>query len=66
VGLTAAGRLWGEKSVGGGGVVLVMDDISSSLYRSILARTELGVESERRQLAHSTSCVAAMVCISTS
>jgi hypothetical protein len=61
VGLATAVRLGGgQKSVGGGGAILVMDGVSSDLYRSVLARTRLGVESEQHKQAHSTSCAAAM------
>jgi hypothetical protein len=40
-------KAWGEKSVGGGGAILVTNGISSGLCRPVLAQTGLGVESER-------------------
>jgi hypothetical protein len=49
-----------EKLVGGEGVILVMDGVSSGLYRPVLAQTGLGVELERHQRAHSANCVAVM------
>jgi hypothetical protein len=47
-------------SICGDGAILVVDGISSDLCRLVLAQTELAVESERCQRAHSTSSVAAM------
>jgi hypothetical protein len=38
-----------------------MDGISLVHYRPVLAQTGLGVESKRRQRAHSASCAVAMV-----
>jgi hypothetical protein len=63
VGPVAIARLGGgEKLVGGGGggAVLVVNGVSSGPCRSVLARTRLGVELERRQWAHSASCAVSM------
>jgi hypothetical protein len=61
VGLADAVRLGGgEKLVGGGGAILVMDGISLDLCRPVLSQIELGAESEWRQWVHSASCTAAM------
>jgi hypothetical protein len=40
---------WDEKSVGGDGANLILDGIATGLGRPVLARGELGVESDRCQ-----------------
>jgi hypothetical protein len=49
-----------EKSVGGGGAILVVDGDLSGPCHSVQAPTELGVELKQRQRAHSTCCMVAM------
>jgi hypothetical protein len=46
---------------GGDGANLIVDGITTCLSRLVLARAELGVESDRHQRAHSTSGAMAMV-----
>jgi hypothetical protein len=40
------GRTKDEKSVGGGGASLIVDGVTTGLSRLVLARAELGVESD--------------------
>jgi hypothetical protein len=57
---------WDEKLVGGEGASLAADGIAMGLCRPVPARTGLGVESDRRQWAHSASCMVAMMWMSAS
>jgi hypothetical protein len=50
----------GEKSIGSARAVLIMDGVSLSLYQSVLARTGLELEAERRHREHVASCAAPM------
>jgi hypothetical protein len=47
MGIAAAVKLGGEKSIGGGGATLVADGVPLDPYRSVLAWGRLGVELER-------------------
>jgi hypothetical protein len=60
--LAAAVKLGGggEKSVSGGGAILIADGVPLGPCQPVLARIGLGVESERHERPHSPNCVVPM------
>jgi hypothetical protein len=53
-------RGMGQEFSRGDGANLIMDGIAMGLGRPVLGRTEMGVESDRRQQEHYASCMVAM------